>query len=122
MKLTNVYLVAIYDYRKVMTLGVRITPDVLTFEFERNPGFHNPRLSLEFPVKVRKEKWYSMGISVREQEVTVHWNCQRIGSKNLREKYSFIPDSLGEIFLGKPLRVSSIERYEVRLWSRETCE
>ena len=113
MKITNVYLVAMYDYRKVLTLGVRITPDFLSFEFERSSLFLNRRLSLDFPVKVHDGEWYSVGISVQEREVTVHWNCRKIGTKSLQGKYSFIPDSLGAIHLGKPLLVSSIERFEV---------
>lgn len=114
MKLTNVYLLAMYDYRKTLSLGVRLTPDLLSFEFERNSLFLNRRWSLDFPVKVRSELWYSVGISVQEREVTVHWNCRKIGTKSLQGKASFIPDSLGEIYLGKPLLVSPIERYEVR--------
>ena len=113
MKLTNVYLVAMYDYRKIMTLGVRITPEFLSFEFERNSVFLNRRWSLDFPVKVRKELWNSVSISVQEREVTVYWNCKKTGTKGLQGKFSFIPDSLGEISLGKPLLVSSIESYEV---------
>ena len=113
MKLTNVYLVAMYDYRKILTLGVRITPNFLSFEFERSSFFLNRRMSLDFPVKVREEEWYSAGISIQEREVTVHWNCRKIGTKSLQGKYSFIPDSLGNIYLGKPLLVSSVERFQV---------
>lgn len=132
MKLTNVYLVAMYDYRKIMTLGVRITPEFLSFEFERNSVFLNRRWSLDFPVKVRKELWNSVSISVQEREVTVYWNCKKTGTKSLQGKFSFIPDSLGEISLGKPLLVSSIESYEIEVSemyfvpdpdaSKEQCE
>lgn len=113
MSLTNIYLVAMYDYRKKLNLGVRITPDLVSFEFEKNPAFPYRRWSLDFAVKVRKEQWHTLGISLQERNVTVFWDCKRIGSKNLQEKFSLIPDSLGEIYVGKPLLASSIERYEV---------
>ncbi|XP_078378251.1 uncharacterized protein LOC144661381 isoform X3 [Oculina patagonica] len=132
MSLTNVYLVAMYDYRKSLNLGVRITPDSVSFEFEKNSAFHYRGWSLDFAVKVRKEQWHTLGISLQERNVTVFWDCKRIGSKNLQEKFSLIPDSLGEIYVGKPLLASSIERYEIEVSelyfvpdpgaSRDQCE
>jgi len=113
MRLTNVYLISMYDYRKSLKLGVRITPDILTFDFERHAHFLNRRWSLDFPVKLKMDEWYSVGISVQGGEVTVHWNCKKIGTKSLQGKFTFIPNSLSEIYLGKPLLVSSIESYQV---------
>ena len=113
MALGNVYLVAMYNSRKSLSLGVRITPDLVSFEFERNSAFHYRSWSLDFAVKVRKEQWHSLGISLQERNVTVYFDCRRIGSKNLQETFSLTPDSLGEIDIGKPLLASSIERYEV---------
>ncbi|CAH3129393.1 unnamed protein product [Porites lobata] len=110
-KITNVYLLAMYSYRKIMTLGVRLTPKMLSFE--RNSLSLNHRWSLDFPVETRKGQWYSLGISVQEKEVTVYWNCEKIGTRSFLQKLSFIPDSLGKIYLGKPLLVSSIESYEI---------
>lgn len=112
-ELTNVYLVAMYDYRKSLSLGVKITPDLVSFEFEKNSVFHYRGWSLDFPVKVQKEQWHTLGISLQERNVTVFWDCARIGSKSLQEKFSFITDALGKINVGEPLLVSSIERYEV---------
>lgn len=98
-----------------MTLGVRLTPKMLSFE--RNSLFLNHRWSLDFPVETRMGQWYSLGISVQEKEVTVYWNCEKIGTRSFLQKLSFIPDSLGKIYLGKPLLVSSIESYEVSPYS-----
>lgn len=113
LKLTDVYLVAMYDYRRTLTLGVRLTPHMLTFEFERNPVSFNRRTSLAFPVEIINNEWYSAGIRVQKREVTVYWNCEKVGSKSYPLKHSFIPDSLGSVSLGIPLLVSS-ETYEVR--------
>lgn len=132
MRLTNVYLISMYDYRKSLKLGVRITPDILTFDFERHAHFLNRRWSLDFPVKLKMDEWYSVGISVQGGEVTVHWNCKKIGTKSLQGKFTFIPNSLSEIYLGKPLLVSSIESYQIEVSemyfvpdpeaSKEQCE
>lgn len=113
MSLTNVFLVAMYDYRKTLSLGVRITPDLVSFKFEKNSAFLHREWSLDFAVKVRKAQWHTLGISIQERNVTAFWNCKKIGSKNLHEKFSFIPDPLGSIYVGKPQLVSSIDRYEV---------
>lgn len=114
LNLTNVYLVAMYDYRRTLTLGVRLTPHMLTFEFERNLVSFSRRISLDFPVEVIKNQWYSAGIRVQKREVTLYWNCEKVASESYLLKHSFIPDSLGLVSLGIPLLVSSIEAYEVR--------
>ena len=113
MSLTDVYLVAMYDYRKHLSLGVRITPGYISFEFEKISAFHQTQRSLDFAVKARKAEWHTLGISIQERNVTVFWDCRKAGSKNLLEKFSLIPDPLGEVYVGKPRLVSSIERYEV---------
>lgn len=114
-KLTNVYLVAMHDYRKTLTLGLRITPHMLTFEFEKNPATFDRRVSLDFPVEVREEQWYSASISVQEREVTVYWNCEKIGTKNFHGKQSFIPDPLGMLSIGMPLLFSSGRTDEIEM-------
>lgn len=114
LKLTDVYLVAMYDYRRTLTLGVRLTPHMLTFEFERNPVSFNRRTSLAFPVEIINNEWYSASIRVQKREVTVYWNCEKVGSKSYPLKHSFIPDSLGSVSLGIPLLVSS-ETYEIEI-------
>lgn len=113
MSLTDVYLVAMYDYRKHLSLGVRIKPDLISFEFEKISAFHQTQRSLDFAVKARKAQWHTLGISIRERNVTVFWDCKKAGSKNLLEKFSLIPDPLGELYVGKSRLVSSSERYEV---------
>ena len=113
MSLSNVYLVAMYDYRKHLSLGVRIKPDLVSFEFHKISPFHQSEWSLDFAVKVRKAQWHTLGISIQERNVTVFWDCTKAGSKNLHEKFSLIPDPLGELYVGKPSLISSIGRYEV---------
>ena len=113
MSLANVYLVAMYDYRKHLSLGVRMKPDLISFEFEKISAFRQSQWSLDFAVKVRKAQWHTLGISIQERNVTVFWDCKKAGSKNLHEKFSLIPDPLGELYVGKPRLVSSFERYEV---------
>ena len=113
MSLTNVYLVAMYDYRKHLSLGVRIKPDLISFEFEKISAFRQGQWSLDFAVKARKAQWHTLGISIQERNVTVFWDCKKTGSKNLPEKFSLIPDPLGELYVGKPRLLSSVERYEV---------
>ena len=113
MSLTNVYLVAMYDYRKHLSLGVRVKPDLISFEFEKVSAFRQSQWSLDFAVKVRKAQWHTLGISIQERNVTVFWDCKKAGSKNLHEKFSLIPNELREIYVGKSRLVSSVERYEV---------
>ena len=113
MSLTDVYLMAMYDYRKHLSLGVRIEPDLVSFDFEKNSPFSQSEWSVDFAVKVRKAQWHTLGISIQERNVTVFWDCKKAGSKDLHEKFSLIPDPLGELYVGKPRIVSSVERYEV---------
>ena len=114
--LTNIYLVAMHDHRKSLRLGVRITPDLVIFEFEKSSAIQFRGGSLDFPVRVKKDQWHTLGISIQERNVTAYWDCARIGSKNLQEKFSFVTDAMGKISVGEPLLVSSIERYEVSWW------
>lgn len=113
--LTNIYLVAMHDHRKSLRLGVRITPDLVIFEFEKSSAIQFRGGSLDFPVRVKKDQWHTLGISIQERNVTAYWDCARIGSKNLQEKFSFVTDAMGKISVGEPLLVSSIERYEVEV-------
>ncbi|XP_022794273.1 uncharacterized protein LOC111332994 isoform X2 [Stylophora pistillata] len=113
--LTNIYLVAMYDYRKSLSLGVRITPDLVSFGFEKSSLFQFRGWSLDFPVRVKTDYWHTLGISIQERNVTAYWDCARIGSKTLREKFTLAMDAMDKISIGEPVLVSSIERYEIEI-------
>ena len=111
--LTDIYLVALYDFRNSLRLGVRITSVELSLEFEQNSVFLYRRWSLDFDITLRKEQWHNVGISIQDKEATIYWDCERTGTKKLPGNLNLIPDLLGEIYFGKPLFRSLQERFEV---------
>ncbi|KAK3751843.1 hypothetical protein QZH41_009659 [Actinostola sp. cb2023] len=99
---SDIYLLALYDSANNLQFGIRLTSGFLTFELTKTTKYMRRQFSLDFNVDIALNKWHSVTFSLQAKQMTMYWDCQKVGTKPLPGRFSFAPDPSGTIHLGKP--------------------
>ncbi|XP_031558003.1 neurogenic locus notch homolog protein 3-like [Actinia tenebrosa] len=99
---TDIYLLALYDFANKLQFGLRLASGFLTFELAKSTDSAHRQWSLDFDVEISLNRWHSATFSLQAKQLTMYWDCQKVGVKSLPGRFSFAPDHSGTIHLGKP--------------------
>jgi len=94
---SDIYLLALYDGRGQLQFGIRLKSGYLTFETSDNHQQH----SVDFNVQISLNKWHSVTFSLQAKQITMYWDCEKVGTESLSRRHSFAPEPSGTISLGK---------------------
>lgn len=99
---SDIYLLALYNGADQLQFGIRLKSGYLTFELADNTPNRHQLYSLDFNVQISLNRWHSVTFSLRAKQVTMYWDCEKIGTESLSRRFSFAPDPSGRISLGQP--------------------